>query len=73
MRVDLRKEPEGRFVLIVQDDGVGLPDGLDFERLDTLGLQLVETLTEHLDGTLDVSTTNGTKFRIVFGDIDVHQ
>lgn len=62
VRVELRGLGGGRYSLVVGDDGVGLPHELDTRRTDTLGLQLVHTLAEHLDGTIAVRGRNGTEF-----------
>jgi len=56
----------GRHVLRVQDDGSGLPEGFDFGRADSLGLQLVGDLTRQLRGTLCVLKDPGTTFAITF-------
>lgn len=54
-------------VLIVKDNGVGLPAKLNFRETDSLGLQLVVTLTEQISGKIEVeSSANGTAFKIVF-------
>jgi two-component sensor histidine kinase len=44
IRIDVQSLGSGRHVLRVQDDGIGLPEGLDFGRADSLGLQLVRDL-----------------------------
>jgi PAS domain S-box-containing protein len=54
------------FVLTVSDDGIGIPENLDMENLDSLGLQLVTSLVEQLDGELEVKKNNGTEFTIKF-------
>ena len=59
---------EGRHVLRVQDDGSGLPDGFDFGRAESLGLQLVGDLTRQLRGTLSVRKDRGTTFAITFDE-----
>jgi PAS domain S-box-containing protein len=53
--------------LTLRDNGVGLPEA-DFETLkaDSLGLELVATLADQLDGTLDYTTNGGTSFDITF-------
>jgi two-component sensor histidine kinase len=56
----------GSMVLIVADDGSGLPPGLDFRRTETLGMQLVVTLTEQLAGSLRQLEGPGTGFEITF-------
>ncbi|EJL33388.1 signal transduction histidine kinase, partial [Novosphingobium sp. AP12] len=65
IRVTLEAQRQGRFVLSVADDGVGLPDGA--ESGDTLGLQLVRDLTEQLRGRIEVRSEHGTSFSIIFG------
>ena len=53
------------FLMKISDNGVGLPENLDVETADTLGLQLVRTLVGQMDGELKVdncSGDNGTEF-----------
>jgi len=53
--------------LIVMDDGIGIPDGFDWKKSNTLGLKLVRTLIENqLDGSIDMESNNGTRFTIKF-------
>jgi two-component sensor histidine kinase len=59
-----------RLVLVVSDDGVGLPLELDLAHLDSLGLQLVHDLTEQLHGTIEVSRDLGTTFTVTFDEAD---
>jgi PAS domain S-box-containing protein len=54
------------FTLTVSDNGVGIPEDLKIEDLDSLGLQLVTTLVEQLDGELELQRENGTEFIIRF-------
>ena len=49
--------------LVVGDDGVGLPEGMDFRSAKTLGLQLVNTLLDRT-GRIDLDTEKGTVFKI---------
>jgi len=67
IRINLRKE-EGNtnFVLTVSDNGVGIPEDLDIENLESLGLQLVTTLVDQLDGELELKRDNGTEFTLRF-------
>lgn len=53
-------------VLTVEDDGIGLSRNIDFENTTTLGLQLVNTLTRQLNGTIVLSRDSGTAFSITF-------
>ena len=47
--------------LTVRDDGVGLPEGLDPERAETLGMRLVSTLVDQLDGRVTIRSDDGTE------------
>ncbi|RJP75259.1 MAG: PAS domain S-box protein [Candidatus Zixiibacteriota bacterium] len=62
--VALSRGESGGLCLAMRDDGVGIPEGMDFERSDTLGLQLVATLTRQLGGTLEVRHGGGTEISL---------
>jgi two-component sensor histidine kinase len=77
--VELRKEENGEctksinedckitnFVLTVSDNGVGIPEDFYIENLDTLGMQLVTSLVDQLDGELEMKRENGTEFTVRF-------
>jgi len=66
VRIELYSDTPGRLNLIVADDGVGLPNSLDFRKTETLGLQLVNTLVDQLDGCIDLHNGSGTEFKIQF-------
>ena len=65
IRIELIKEGN-KINLKVSDNGVGLPDNLDVENTDTLGLQLVYTLVSQLDGDIQMITKKGTTFLFNF-------
>jgi two-component sensor histidine kinase len=52
--------------LVVQDDGVGLPEGFTMASSGSLGHELVRTLTEQLEGQLSVVPRPGARFELVF-------
>jgi PAS domain S-box-containing protein len=54
------------FTLTVSDNGVGIPEALDVEDVETLGIQLVTSLVDQLDGELELNRENGTEFIISF-------
>jgi two-component sensor histidine kinase len=75
IQIKLRRDETGEcennscksdLVLIVSDDGIGIPENLNIENLDSLGLQLVTSLVDQLDGELDLKRNNGTEFTIKF-------
>ncbi|WP_269849015.1 sensor histidine kinase [Methanosarcina horonobensis] len=61
-----RQKKDTSFILIVSDNGVGIPESLDLENPDTLGMQLVTTLVDQLDGELELKKNSGTEFIIKF-------
>jgi PAS domain S-box-containing protein len=66
--IELHRE-EGKnntFTLTVSDNGVGIPENLDIGNLESLGLQLVTTLVDQLNGELELKRDNGTEFTIRF-------
>jgi PAS domain S-box-containing protein len=52
--------------LRVSDNGVGLPPNFDFKETQSLGLQLVATLTDQLQGKIQLRSKPGTTFIITF-------
>ncbi len=52
--------------LNVKDSGKGLPPEMIIDQNDSLGLQLVQTLVEQLEGTMEYSSDLGTNFLITF-------
>ena len=59
-------EKKNMMQFVVEDFGIGLPKDFDVENSDSLGLSLVYTLVEQLDGQLILKTDGGTKFLITF-------
>ncbi len=66
LRVELRRVGAGQLELVVADDGVGMNAGLGPATADSLGMQLVTTLVEQLEGELAIVQEAGTSFRIRF-------
>src|SRR5664280_2640974 len=54
------------FTLTVSDNGIGIPENVDIKDLDSLGLQLVTSLVDQLDGELELKRNKGTEFTIRF-------
>ncbi len=66
IEVGLTVEGDTRAVLVVADDGCGMPADVDHRDARTLGLQLVRSLAEQIDGGVEVDRDDGTTFRVVF-------
>jgi two-component sensor histidine kinase len=54
------------YTLVVSDNGAGIPEEIDFENPDTLGLQLVNILIDQLDGEIELKRDKGTGIKIRF-------
>jgi len=67
--IDLRREAGDGLRLRVRDDGVGFPEGLDFRRTETLGLQIVNTLVSQIDAAIELVRGAGTEFIIHFQEV----
>jgi len=68
--ISISLSPEGgkNFKLTVSDNGIGIPDGLNIETSNSLGLRLVRILTRQIGGNLEFNTAGCTEFTIRFED-----
>jgi two-component system, chemotaxis family, CheB/CheR fusion protein len=66
IRVTLRPEAENRWLLVVEDNGIGLPSDIDITDTNSLGLTLVHDLASQLEGSVQVDRSQGTMFTIHF-------
>jgi two-component sensor histidine kinase/HAMP domain-containing protein len=64
--ITLKKLEDNSYVLIIKDSGTGFPDDFNFEKSDTLGLLLVNTLVDQLEGKVEFDTNHGAEIRILF-------
>jgi two-component sensor histidine kinase len=66
-KIDIEfKLEDGIYSMIVSDDGVGFPKDYDLDVSDSLGLRIVNSLIEQIDGQIDLERTNGTRYMIKF-------
>jgi PAS domain S-box-containing protein len=63
---DLQAESGAWYRLVVADNGIGFPEGLDFRKTESLGLKIVCTLTAQLGGTIALQRSGGSSFTILF-------
>jgi two-component sensor histidine kinase len=65
--IDIRlSSSDGKVMLLIKDNGTGLPEDLDIETADSFGLQLVTTLVAQLNGKIDIKRKPGATFKITF-------
>jgi len=66
-QVNVRLDSEDEyFILTTSDNGVGLPKNFRLRQTKSLGLQLVQALTNQLKGSIKIDRRKGTRFRIKF-------
>ncbi|WP_424353403.1 sensor histidine kinase [Methanosarcina mazei] len=53
-------------ILIVSDNGIGIPEDFNLEDSSSLGLQLVKILVDQLEGQIELNRDSGTEFTIRF-------
>ena len=64
--ISMKELKQRNFTLVVKDNGIGFPINIDYKNTESLGLQLVNTLTDQLGGTLSLLRNGYTEFRIEF-------
>jgi two-component sensor histidine kinase len=53
-----------QITIVVRDNGIGIPEELDWKNTTTLGMQLVISLVDQVDGTITLDREEGTAFTI---------
>src|SRR5579883_3082164 len=66
IRVAAALDPVGSMRLTVEDNGIGLAEGLDLRRSGSLGLKLVDSLVRQLDASIEIRRDGGACFSIHF-------
>lgn len=68
LRENKNSRPRHKYVLMVSDNGVGIPADWDQNSSQTLGLQLVDILVKQLKGEKELHREKGTAFYIYFSE-----
>ncbi len=55
-----------KVTLLIGDDGIGFEREMDFSQIDTLGLQLVNTLVRQINGSISLNKDKKAEYRIIF-------
>jgi len=58
----------GKYRLVIEDNGIGLDTSIDIHNTESFGLQLVNMLTEQLQGKFTSDTSEKTSFQVLFHD-----
>lgn len=68
IKVELESD-NGFYVLKVADNGIGLPENTDPKKSKKLGLLVVRTLVNQLNGEMEIDRTRGTQYTIKFQEL----
>ena len=66
LEIDLVKSNGNTAELVVRDNGNGLPDNFNIEEVDSLGMEIIEALTEQINGEVTFRNVIGAEFTISF-------
>ncbi|ASC70052.1 multi-sensor signal transduction histidine kinase [Halomicronema hongdechloris C2206] len=69
--IQAKASEQGHLVLMIGDNGKGLPDGFDLKKTRSLGMNLIQDLTGQLRGTLAIDRSQGTQFTLTLRRIQV--
>jgi two-component system, sensor histidine kinase PdtaS len=70
--IDVDLHSNGNYYeLSVKDNGIGFPKDLNYENTDSLGLQMIVSLTDQIDGNINLNNIVGTEFMITFKEFEV--
>jgi two-component sensor histidine kinase len=64
--VSLSRTASGQCLLSIADNGVGMPSGISNKKAGSLGMRLMEGLSQDLDGDFSIENSNGTTIKISF-------
>lgn len=67
--VFLRHHSENKFQLTIGDNGVGLPEDIDFKNSNSLGFSLTKNLISQIEGEIELDRNHGTTFTIMFEEL----
>ena len=59
------------YQLCICDNGIGLPEDINFDNIKTLGLLLVNSLTNQIDGNIKYQEKHGTRYIINFKELNI--
>ncbi len=66
INISLKTNDNQNYILIIQDNGIGLPDDFDPYDNPSLGLKLMQGLSADINGKFLITNSNGTKITLEF-------
>lgn len=69
LKIELYLLDSGKMLLVVEDNGIGLPGSFNVENTQTLGWQVIRALARKLKGELRIVSEKGTKIILNFSKV----
>jgi two-component sensor histidine kinase len=66
IHISFCRENGGKYRLVVEDNGIGMPGDFDLEKAGSLGIRLIYNLVEQLQGNVQIKAEKGTLYEITF-------
>ncbi len=66
IKIVLKEIKKNNCSLIYKDNGIGLPDNIDHKTTNTLGIQLINMLTQQISGEISLLKEEGALYNITF-------
>ncbi|OXA78403.1 Two-component sensor histidine kinase, contains HisKA and HATPase domains [Flavobacterium aquidurense] len=64
--ISLKNTEKDKYQLIIDDNGVGVPENFEDTERNSLGMNLMIGLSDQIDGTFEMKNDNGLKIKIIF-------
>ena len=64
INIEFHSDDEKGFKMVIRDNGIGFKT--DLTKSNTLGLQLVTAVVEHIEGSIKLDSSGGTRLEIAF-------
>lgn len=65
--IDIKQTDQNQTTIKIEDNGIGLPKDFDWENPTSMGVDLIKTLSDQLEGTIDLKSSNkGTSYLLTF-------
>jgi len=69
INISVEKTNDNQYILEIRDNGIGLPPDFNIQNTDSLGMKLVDSMSNQLNGSVEIINGNGTIFKIYFEDL----
>ena len=66
IEIELTQKKDDKYQLVINDNGIGIPDNIDMYNPQTLGLKIVAALAHQIEGTIEIDSTRGLKYTVHF-------